>query len=369
MNIVIERHFLIASFISLLILFPVATVVSTAFSSSEIAGAFYNSIKNNDYTILEPVLSPVMKAAFNEKAFQGLNAKLEGYGALLGYKIVGEGDKDGYHLIYVDLFYEKATITFRLVVNKSSGLLDGIWVQNVRQESSYVLKAFSLPILGGIIGLLAVYIALRRMDWSAIIFGAVLLFITLVIQPPLQQAPFLLSGIRSNEQLLKLGREWLSIAVIWLGFTAGFVQEILKYYASRNKSLVESAYIGAGFGLAEAIILPALALIALKAGLPLTTTSLLYLGLIERILALLFHTSTTLAFSHYYKLGKGRITLLTMIVFHGIIDSLAIYYQLTKSVLSVSASYIIITAIAGVILYKLLPKARKEPLVEQGPIW
>jgi hypothetical protein len=190
-----------------------------------------------------------------------------------------------------------------------------------------------------------------------------------VIQPPLQQAPFLLSGIRSNEQLLELGREWVVVASLWLGFIAGFVQEILKYYSSRNKSLTESAYIGAGFGLGEAIVLPLLGIITLKAGLPLVTTPLLYLGLIERILALLFHTSTTMAFSQYYKLGHGRASLLLMIMLHGIIDSLAVYYQLAKSMFSLAVSYTIIALAAGIILYKLLPKARKETQEEQEPEW
>jgi len=357
-------------FILLIIIFSLFICIH-AVSSQKFVKAFYQALNRDNYSILEPFLSPTMKKAFNEGSFQSLVKKLRGYGDTYGYKIIGEEDKGNYHIIYMGIYFEKTILTFKLVINKSTGLLDGLWITEVKDKGVSLLNVFIYTFFGGLAGLLSIYIYLKKMDWSAIIFGLVLLLLALFVQSPLQQVPFILAGIRSNADLIQLGETWIIIASIWLGFVAGLVQELVKYYASRNKTLRESSYIGAGFGFSEAIIIPVLVYAAYRYGTAPAqfASNFLFLAFVERFLALLFHTSTTIAYAHYYKQGVGGKMLLSLLLLHTLIDSLGSYYQLTLNLLAAITSYIILLIPTIFLLYRILPLAKREPPFEPGPQW
>lgn len=339
----------------------------------ETAKATFNALKSGNYSILEPYLDDAMKKAFDEKGFQAFRTNLiSKYGELEGYEFVKEGKKGEFTLGYYNFKFKNANVTLRLVFREVNGeyKLSGLWIEKVgweKEGSIPVALAVLFPILGGIFALITFYVLGFRLRGAELILGFFLVVITLFLQNPIQQAPFLALGIRSNSDVLARGASFVVLASIWLGFVAGFFQEGLKYLFVRNKTLKAALFIGVGFGLGEAILIPVLQIIQMEAIQVEAPQFALLLSMGERYLAALFHAGTTILLAYAYKKGFGRKALLSLSVAHGAVDSFASHYQLTQSRMSLLIVYALLTLISLMLLRYGVPKAREEE--EEKIVW
>ncbi|AHF81102.1 DUF3887 domain-containing protein [Thermococcus paralvinellae] len=342
----------------------------------EIAKAVFESLKTGSYSILEPYLDERMKEAFNEKAFNALREQMiSKYGNLESFEFVEEGKTEKFILRHYRFEFEKADVTLKLVFREANGeyKLSGLWIQKViwKEKGITLPLAVGLPILGGILALLTFYTAgFKKIKGAELILGVFLVAITLFIQPIIQQAPFLALGIKSNDDVVAKGFSFIVITAIWLGFVAGFFQEGLKYAFVRNKTLKEALFVGIGFGLGEAVLMPLLQVVQsfILGGLPPIQLRQALLGLFERYIATLFHAGTTVILAYAYKNGFGRKALVILSVVHGVIDAFAAYYQLTSSRISLITTYGVIMVTTFVLLWYCIPKAKLER-EEEKVVW
>ena len=332
----------------------------------EISKAVFESIKTGDYSILEPYLDEKMKEAFNEKAFNALREQMiSKYGNLKSFEFVEEGKTGEFISGYYRFEFEKADVILKLVFSQVDGeyKLSGLWIQKVawKERGISLPLAVSLPVLGGILPLLTFYIVgFKKIKGAELILGFFLGAITLFIQPIIQQATFLALGIKSNANIA------MTITAIWLGFIAGFFQEGLKYVFVRNRNLKEALFVGIGFGLGEAILVP---LLHLTLGdLPPIQLTQALLSSFERYIATLFHAGTTVILAYAYKNGFGRKALVILSIVHGVIDAFAAYYQLTSSRISLITTYGVIIVTTFVLLWYCIPKAKLE-MEEEKVVW
>ncbi|WP_285519312.1 DUF3887 domain-containing protein [Thermococcus nautili] len=294
--------------------------------------AMMEAWKTGNYSLVEPYLSGDMRKAFTEKTFSTIReGMVKEYGPVKGYELEKTEEKGGYQIYYYRVIAEKGNYTVSVTVKDGK-------VEGFHFAPKFNPEKALYPLLGGLLGLLLLWAYLRKFHAGELILGAVLILPVLVVQPPLQMLPGY-AGI-SNAVL----------AVLWSGLIAGLVQEPLKYYFSRDKTLRRAVYIGAGFGLGEAIYVATIS--ALFGG------SLL--GLFERTLALLFHASTTALFAYSYRNGWGGKALLAMVLVHWLTDSIAAYWHVNPSTAVLVAGYAVMLLTALAILPKLLPLARTE---------
>ncbi|NJE49318.1 DUF3887 domain-containing protein [Thermococcus sp. 9N3] len=294
--------------------------------------AMMEAWKTGNYSLVEPYLSGDMRKAFTEKTFSTIReGMVKEYGPVKGYELEKTEEKGGYQIYYYRVIAEKGNYTVSVTVKDGK-------VEGFHFAPKFNPEKALYPLLGGLLGLLLLWAYLRKFHAGELILGAVLILPVLVVQPPLQMLPGY-AGI-SNAVL----------AVLWSGLIAGLVQEPLKYYFSRDKTLGRAVYIGAGFGLGEAIYVATIS--ALFGG------SLL--GLFERTLALLFHASTTALFAYSYRNGWGGKALLAMVLVHWLTDSIAAYWHVNPSTAVLVAGYAVMLLTALAILPKLLPLARTE---------
>lgn len=213
-------------------------------------------------------------------------------------------------------------------------------------------------------------VGFKKIKGAELILGFFLVAITLFIQPIIQQAPFLALGIKSNADIIARGLSFTVITAIWLGFIAGFFQEGLKYAFVRNRTLKEALFVGIGFGLGEAVLVPLLQIIQsfTLGGLPPIQLTQALLGLFERYIATLFHAGTTVILAYAYKNGFGRKALIALSVVHGVIDAFAAYYKLTNSQTSLIITYSFIVIITFILLQYGIPKAKLER-EEEKIVW
>ncbi|MDN5321507.1 MAG: hypothetical protein PWP49_1927 [Thermococcaceae archaeon] len=347
-------------------------IVGTSLISAErpydkVAEATFEALRSGDYSILQPYLDDAMKVAFNEEKFIAFGDDLiSKYGELRSYSFVKEGKTSGFILGYYNFEFERANVTLRLVFREINGgyLLSGIWIDAVNSRETGIPLGVALffPVLGGFLALFTFYLlGFRRIGVAEIILGIILVAITLGIQPLIQNAPFLAVGIRSNSEVVAKGTVFVVFASIWLGFVAGFFQESLKYGLSKGKYLNEALFIGIGFGLGEAILVPALQAIQLATigGVtPKLTTALA--SMLERYLATLFHAGTTVVLAYSYKNGFGKKALLALSVAHGIIDTFAAYYQFKPSPVVLAVIYVLLLTVSVLLLRYGLPKVKEE---------
>jgi len=290
--------------------------------------AMMEAWKTGNYSIVEPYLSPEMERAFTEKTFTTVRDELiKLYGPIKGYTLEKTAEKNGYKIYFYRVIAERGNYTVSVTVK------DG------KVEGFHLVPGFSpekavYPLLGGILGLLLIWAYLRRFHAGELILGALLLIPVLIFQPMVQKIP----GF--------LGVGGTTFLVLWTGLIAALFQEPLKYYFSRDKTLGNAVYIGAGFGLGEAIYT------ALLGG------SLL--GLVERTLALLFHASTTVLFAYSHRKGWGRRALLAMVLVHWLTDSIAAYWHTSPSREVLLAGYAVMLLTVLAILPRLLPLAKAE---------
>ncbi|AHL23614.1 hypothetical protein BD01_2016 [Thermococcus nautili] len=294
--------------------------------------AMMEAWKTGNYSLVEPYLSGDMRKAFTEKTFSTIReGMVKEYGPVKGYELEKTEEKGGYQIYYYRVIAEKGNYTVSVTVKDGK-------VEGFHFAPKFNPEKALYPLLGGLLGLLLLWAYLRKFHAGELILGAVLILPVLVVQPPLQMLPGY-AGI-SNAVL----------AVLWSGLIAGLVQEQLKYYFSRDKTLGRAVYIGAGFGLGEAIYVATIS--ALFGG------SLL--GLLERALTLLFHASTTALFAYSYRNGWGGKALLAMVLVHWLTDSIAAYWHVNPSTAVLVAGYAVMLLTALAILPKLLPLARTE---------
>ena len=295
--------------------------------------AMMEALKTGNYSTVEPYLSKTMKEAFPESLFKTVREGLVNqYGEIKGYKLKKTESRGDYTVYYYHVIAERGNYTVSVTVRDGK-------VVGFHLAPGFNPKKALYPLLGGLPGLLLFWFYLRKFHAGELILGVVLLVPVLIIQPPLQMAPEY-AGIKNGTFL-----------ILWTGLIAGLFQEPLKYYTSRDKPLDRALYIGVGFGLGEAIYVAVTS--ALLGGAS-------WLALIERTLALLFHASTTLLFAYSWRNGWGRKALISMVLVHWLIDSIASYWHVNPSTEVIIAGYTVMLFTALVVLIKLLPLARIE---------
>ena len=300
--------------------------------------AMMEALVRDNYSIAERYFSPLMKKVFTKALFERTRGMIiQSCGEIRGYSLERrEGD-----VYYYRLLCEKRSVTVTVTVK--GGLIEGF-------HMGFPGFNFALPVLypliGALLAVLALWAYLRVIKFAELLLGMAVLLISLVIQIPIQTIPRL------------VGAGNLIFLAVWAGFIAAIVQEPLKYYFSRDKGLKGALYIGAGFGLAEGILTLGIALISGGAASP--------LAILERFLVLMFHASTTLFFAYAYREGWGKKALGTMVLIHGVMDSLAAYWKVAPSLGLLATIYIITALTAGIVLFTLIGKAKNE--VEEAKI-
>lgn len=324
-------RFTIGIFMLLILVFTIHSVYGvTNENQREVSKKFFKTFELNDYSIIEPYLTDLMKTAFKEEAFKELrNNLVSSYGNLKSYKFIKEEEKGKYRNYYYDAVFEKKTVTFIIAMEDTK--IAGIHLKFPFSFTSLY------PLIGGIVGIIILLLILRKLIFSEFLLGIGLLIIVVIIQPLIQRLvtfknPFILP--------------------LWIGFIAGVFQETLKYFFSRNKKRIDALYVGSGFGFGESLFI---FLSALSAG------KLSILSLIERLLAFFFHTGTTPLFSYAEEKGWGVKSLILMIILHTIIDSFAAYWNMNQEkIYIIYIIYGIMALFSFVILLKFIPLIKKE---------
>lgn len=241
-------------------------------------------------------------------------------------------------------------------------------------------------VLGGLSGFVFLYvIGFRKFNGGDLLLGLVVFFISIFIQSPIQQLPIIqlmfsegLLGdlgnignitefqVKIQELLLTKGMFFIALLSIWLGFVAGIVQTSFKYLFTRNKSYTASVNIGAGFGLTEAFYIGVTGLILQLTISQVVTISIPYYAIssLERFSASLFHVGSTLYIFDSLKKGKGLTGFLLIVAVHGLIDSLAAFYQFTGSTIILILVESIALLMGLLFTLKLYRKALLEPREE-----
>jgi uncharacterized membrane protein YhfC len=91
--------------------------------------------------------------------------------------------------------------------------------------------------------------------------------------------------------------------------------------------------------------------------------------MVERYFVVLFHVGTGIYLAYAYREGYGKTGLMAMIGIHTVIDSMAAYYQLTKSEPVMYAVEFITALTALGLLYYTIPKAKLELPKEEEALW
>ncbi len=297
--------------------------------------AMMEALKTGNYSIVKPYLSPLMEKVLTEKSFESIRKSLiDAYGPIQSYELLKSEKKGSYVTYYYRVKASRGTYTVTVTVR--NGKVEGFHLKGMPFKPT-VTSLY--PLLGALLAFLLIWTYVRKLGIGEVIFGAVLFFIVLIIQPLIQSIPTL------------VGVSNVAFIVLWTGFIAGLLQEVVKYYASRDKSQRKALYIGAGFGLGEALYVSAVSVLG--------GGSVAILSALERFLALLFHASTTVIFSKAYRRGWGRKALMILILIHWFVDSLAAYWHYSPSYLLLGVSYGVMLAV-GVYLFKLLPGVKEE---------
>ena len=297
--------------------------------------AMMQSLKTGNYSVVKPYLSPLMRTVLSRNLLitvrDGLVKK---YGEIKGYTLIRSETKDGSTTYYYRVIAERGNYTVSVTVR--GGRIVGFHTKEIPFSITWRIV---YPLAGSLLGLVILWAYLRRFHGAELILGAVLLIPVLIFQPMVQSIPRF------------IGLQNLGFLIVWMGLVAALFQEPLKYYFSRGKGLRKALYVGAGFGIGESVYV---ALISLFLG------GASWLTLVERFLALMFHASTTTLFAYAYTRGWGRKALLSMIMVHWLIDSLATYWRFNPSVTILGACYGIMLVVSMIILVKLLPEAKAE---------
>lgn len=189
-----------------------------------------------------------------------------------------------------------------------------------------------LALLGGAASLLLFrFLGARQYYGGELLLGALLFLGTLIVQPLIQIAPFLYYGTTPAE-VSERGAPMAIVTSLYLGFVAGAIQSLLKYYFAKDMTRSKALSLGLGFGLAEAAYIALAAYIAaIVSSLPtagnVAELSLGLLGLplvfLERFAATTFHGASAAMLADFASRGRGLAGLALLAAIHGAIDSLA----------------------------------------------
>jgi len=210
------------------------------------------------------------------------------------------------------------------------------------------------PLVGGVVAVLFVWLlGLRRFTVSGLVFGALVILFSVMVQNPIQNLPVLIAlrselvGVTRVEEVQRVVREFIeSIGLagviglcLWIGFVAGVVQTGFKYLFISivlRKSYRGALSLGLSFGFTEAVIVTALALLLAFTVTPGTPT--LWMAALsgvaaafERFSATLFHVGTSLYIAHTANQGAALRGVLTVTAIHGSIDTAAAIYQVGQA--------------------------------------
>ncbi len=354
---------ILAFFLTISILTMVSVLAYNSYSN--VIDAFFQALKFGSYSDLEPYLDPNMSKVFGVNEFMRFRESMySSYGELYNYSFIREETQGKYVYAYYVFHFNRSDITFRIVLSKTDEKyqISGLWIISIapRGYGVSILVAILLSMLGGFLGLLTFYLlGFRRINIPMIIRGILLVVITILIQPFIQSIPFFIMGITSSSEILKRGLIFITFASIYMGIVSGFFQEPLKYLLSRGKELGIALFIGLGFGLGEAILIPLLqygqiVALGIIQQVPLLTV---VISIIERYLVTMFHASTTMMFAYSYRSMFSLKVVIGLSILHGIINSFAIYYQFTTSLIAVVISYMILIGSSIYMLRYLVPKA------------
>jgi len=217
-------------------------------------------------------------------------------------------------------------------------------------------------LLGGFLAWLTLYLlGLRKFKGAEFILGVFIFFFAMLLQGLIQQGAFVLAGIKSNKDIIERGL--MLVASLWVGLSAGFIQEGVKFALVRDKSKRQGGFVGLGFGIAEVFaVVINIAIINFKGLTPDVPFIMGMLSLAERYLVVLFHVATTILLA-----GASVRTFLALTGIHTVVDTLAAYYQLTRLVDPVkSVKILIITeAVLGLVVLVLLIYALPQALKEE----
>ncbi|WP_456452920.1 DUF3887 domain-containing protein [Thermococcus sp.] len=293
--------------------------------------AMMEAIVTGNYSLAEGYFSPLMKRVFTRALFEKTRNMIIRYnGEIRGYSF----EKRAGTVYYYRLICEKRDIGVTVTVE--NGMITGF-----HMGLSFRLSAQAFyPFFGALLALLLLGAYLRKVKFAELLLGMVLFIVAIAVQTPLQNLPRL------------FGAGTLVSLVLWSGLMAAAVQESVKYYFSRNRSLKEALYVGAGFGFAEGLL--TVGIVAAFGG------SASPVSFLERFIVLFFHASTTLLFAHAYKEGWGIRAFGVMTLIHWIMDSLTAYWNIHPSAGLLATIYIITALTSAAVLLTLAGKAKNE---------
>lgn len=201
--------------------------------------------------------------------------------------------------------------------------------------------------IGGILGAsVFYYFGFKDIKVKEIGMGVVLLLLTIFMQPFFQNSIFYLVDVGSNADIVSKGLLFIVFISLWIGFVAGGFQQLFRYPLARVRPVKNAVFIGIGFGLGEAILIPLLGILANQAPTTAFSLNMSFLGLYERFVVTLFHGSSTALMAYAFQRGWGTKALLGLIFVHGLMDSLAGFYQLNGSKFILAVELLLVTYIS-----------------------
>ena len=335
----------------------------------EVTDSFLQGLNDNDYSTFEEYLSEQMRQGFDENGFKSFRQNLvNNYGEPQNYEFANEEQIQGNYVgSNYKYEFEEADLTVRIVLSNSTEgyKISGLQITDVTEKSGETKFMESIrsnalnilvPVLGGLLGLLAFYfLGFKRIRFKEIGLGVLLLVITLVVQPNIQNSMFLLLGINSNAEVLARGTGFVIAMSLWVGFVAGAFQQLIRYPLAKKRTVKAAAFIGIGFGLGEAIGIPLLSIFAAQTPTTIFSLNWSLVSLYERFIVTLFHGSSTALMAYAFKKGWGLKSLVGLILLHGIIDSFAGYYQFKGSMV-VMASVLVLATVFSLSLLVFLKR-------------
>ncbi|MEM2305856.1 MAG: DUF3887 domain-containing protein, partial [Candidatus Methanomethylicia archaeon] len=145
-------------------------------ASHSIAEAVFTSLRDGNYSVLKPYLDEDMVKAFSEEKFRVFREDLlSRYGRITGYKFIREDESGEFILNYYSFSFEKANITFKLVIRRINDeyKLSGLWIQevNIISNGFPIFIAVILTALGGLLGLLIFYTIGFKIEGKELLLG------------------------------------------------------------------------------------------------------------------------------------------------------------------------------------------------------
>jgi len=215
------------------------------------------------------------------------------------------------------------------------------------------MEIFSVfPLIGGVAAVVFVWLlGLRKFTAAGLVFGALALVISVIVQNPIQQLPVIVAlapklvSVKSFEELQQLIKEFMEgIGLagvvglsLWFGFAAGAVQTGFKYLFISpilKRSYRGALSVGLAFGLAEAVFVAVTSLLA-SAVIPEIPIWMIAASAaasaFERFSAALFHVGTSLYIADAARKGAALRGILIVTTIHGFIDSAAALYQIAQT--------------------------------------